>query len=106
MNLPPLERRFALILFYLYILSVVISIIFTYVIMELIFEKLRESNIKIVQRLSLGEEVKEGIGMIFKICFPIFNLLYVFYLIVFHSVIYEKFVTKLFLDGNAIFDYH
>ena len=92
-------------LFYLYLLSVAISVIFTYVIMQFVLEKLRNDKIKIICSPSWFEEVKEGIGMVFRICFPVFNLLYVFYLILFHTSIYQKFVTKLFLEGNAIFEH-
>ena len=91
-------------LFYLYLLSVAISVIFTYVIMQFILEKLRNDKIKIINPPSWLEEVKDGVGMVLRICLPIFNLLYVFYLILFHTSIYQKFVTKLFLEGNAIFE--
>ena len=91
-------------LFYFYIISIVFSVISMYMMMLSFFAKLRQDKIKIVDKLSLLEEIKIGMETIFKVCFPVFNLLYVIYLFLFHSYVYQSIVTKLFLQGNAVFE--
>ena len=91
-------------LFYFYIISIVFSIISMYMMMLSFFAKLRQDKIMIVDKLSLLEEVEMGIKTVIKVCLPVFNLLYVIYLFLFHSYIYQNIVTKLFLQGNAVFE--
>lgn len=91
-------------LFYFYIISIVFSVISTYMMMLSFFAKLKQDKIKIVDKLSLLEEFEMGMEIVVKVCFPIFNLLYVIYLFLFHSYVYHNIVTKLFLQGNAVFE--
>lgn len=90
-------------LFYLYILSVSVSLIFNYIGLCYIIEKFKKDQIVIINHYSWLNELINTIRVIIKICLPVYNLLYVVYLIFFHSYIYQKLVTKLFLEGNATF---
>ena len=91
-------------LFYFYIISIVFSVISLYMIMLSFLTKLKHDKIMIIENFSWIEEAKVGIQIIFKVCLPIFNLVYVIYLFLFYSSIYQKMVTKLFLQGNAVFE--
>ena len=90
-------------LFYLYLISIVISILSLYLTITLFSSRLKKDRLEIIKSYSFLEEVKlEGI-LVIKVILPIFNLLYIVYLILFHSFVYQKLVTKLFLGGNAMF---
>lgn len=91
-------------LFYFYIISIVFSVVSMYMMMLSFFAKLKHDKIKIVDNLSLLEEIEMGMGIFFKVCLPFFNILYIIYLFFFHSYVYQNIVTKLFLHGNAVFE--
>lgn len=90
-------------LFYLYLASVAISVLSLHFIVAFFSFKLKRDKIKIIENYSFFEEIKFNSIIVFKLILPIFNLLYISYLIIFHSFVYQKLVTNLFLQGNAMF---
>lgn len=90
-------------LFYLYLASIAVSVAIIYITMVSFLGKLKKDHIEIIGKFSRLEEIKFHGLLILKILVPLFNLVYILYLLCWQSYLYQKLVTKLFLDGKAIF---
>ena len=90
-------------LFYLYLASIAVSVVVVHITTISFSLKLKKDNIKVIENYSWLDEIKYYSLTVLKVILPIFNLLYILYLLIFNSSIYQKLVTKLFLEGNAIF---
>lgn len=66
-------------------------------------ERLKKDGIQITDNRSVIAKIKEIFMLIFKVCCPIFNIFYVIYQLSFSKTIYQKMITRLFLEGNAFF---
>ena len=91
-------------LFYMYLASVVVSAVITHITQVSFLEKLKHDRIQVIGKVTWGKELSTLIFTFFKICLPIYNLLYILYELCCYESIYEKMVTRLFLKGKAIFD--
>ena len=86
-------------LFYFYLISIAFSIIVTCLIDNFYLKMLVRDHIYIQ-----GNSGFFLLLLFFKIIFPVYNVFYAIYLIFFHRRIYEKMITKLFMNGKANFD--
>ena len=92
-------------LFYLYLASVAVSVVVIYITTISFLERLKRNHISIINHFSLWDKVKSNLFTLFKVVVPIFNLVYLIYLLCGYEHIYQKMVTKLFLEGKAMFDH-
>ncbi len=91
-------------LLFLYLISVVFSIIIVDIINFYFWERLQEDGIKITFNNSMYENLKDNFLLIIRICIPIFNIINIMYLLSSYKKIYKRLVEKKFLQGEILFD--
>lgn len=91
-------------LFYLYLASIAVSTIVIHMVNISFTEKLKHDRIQVMEKCAWEQEFLTLVLTFVKIVLPIFNLIYLIYLLCFYQSIYQKFVTKLFLQGKVIFN--
>lgn len=91
-------------MFYFYLISIPISVVVMHLTTISFLERLKKDGIQITDNKSLIEKVKEIFMLIFKVCCPVFNIFYVIYQLYCSKTIYQKMITRSFLEGNAVFE--
>lgn len=91
-------------LFYFYLISVVISIVVIHITTISFLERLKKDNICIREEHSFLEEAKALFFTFFYVVVPVYNIVHDIYLLCCNNRIYQKIITKLFLQGKADFD--
>ena len=100
----PLKGEIYFMLFYLYLASVAVSAVIIHFINISFTERLKQDRIEVIKKASWNIEIAMLLFTFFKVCFPIFNLFYVLYMLCCYQSIYQRIVTKLFLQGKVIFN--
>ena len=90
-------------MFYFYLISIPICVVVMHLTTISFLERLKRDGIQITDNMSVVAKIKEIIMLIFKVCCPVFNIFYVIYQLSCSKTIYQKMITKSFLDGNAVF---
>ena len=90
-------------MFYFYLISIPICVVVMHLTTISFLERLKKDGIQITDNRGIVIKIKEILLLIFKVCCPIFNIFYVIYQLSFSKTIYQKMITKSFLDGNAVF---
>lgn len=91
-------------LFFIYLISVAISVVVIYETTISFSKKMEKDGFLFVNKKSFWMQFKDYVSLIFKVCFPIANIFYVFCLLFEADNIYQKMVTCFFMDGKITFD--
>ena len=91
-------------LFFLYLMSVAISVVVMYRTTISFSKKMEKDGFLFVEKESLWEYFKEHFILVFKVCFPVINIINVLCLFFCMENVYQKMVTCFFIGGKIIFD--
>lgn len=90
-------------LFFLYLISVIFSVVIIHLMTVSFFEKLENDGIKIIENKSLCDKIKTSILLLIEVCLPLFNIIHVLYIVSYSRKIYQRIIEKLFLQGSITF---